>query len=66
MSESMKDITNKLPTHAQLQAYIEKIATFLKAFFKLFDQLTAGIKETFAGYKSPFEEATGTDAGEGE
>ena len=64
MQESMTEITSKLPNHAQLQAYIEKIATFIKAFFKLFDQLAAGLKETFAGYKSPFEEATGTDATE--
>jgi len=57
-----KDLQDKVPTNDELRDIIKKIATFLKAFFALFDQLTAGIKETFAGYKSPFEEATGTDA----
>ena len=58
-----KDLQDKVPTNDELRGIIEKIATFIKAFFKLFDQLTAGIKETFAGYTSPFEdEATASDA----
>ena len=57
-----KDLQDKVPTNDELRAIIEKIATFLKAFFKLFDQLAAGIKETYAGYKSAFDEATASDA----
>ena len=62
-----KDLQDKVPTNDELRGIIEKIATFLKAFFKLFDQLKAGIQETFAGYKSVFEDAaTGSDAVEAE
>lgn len=62
----MEDLQKFFPTHDELQAIIEKIAEFLKNFFKIFESLKAGIAETFAGYKSPYgtptDAATGTDA----
>jgi hypothetical protein len=42
MSESMQEITSKLPTNDELRAIIEKIAEFLEKFIALFDQLKAG------------------------
>ena len=56
MSESMKEITSKLPTNDELRAIIEKIAEFAVKFFKLFDALEAGFKQTFAGYETAFPE----------
>ena len=51
MSESMKEITEKLPNNEQLVAIIEKIGDFLKQFLDLFDQLQAGLAETFSKYE---------------
>lgn len=56
MSESMKEITSKLPTHEELIAIIEKIAEFAKKFFKLFEQLQGGFEQKFYGYESVFED----------
>ncbi|MBQ6066023.1 MAG: hypothetical protein IJK89_04300 [Clostridia bacterium] len=58
MSESMKEITSKLPTNDELRAIIEKIAEFLTDFLKLFDALKAGLAETFSKYESAFETTT--------
>ena len=54
MSESMKEITSKLPTNDELRAIIEKLAEFLEKFFKLFDQLKAGLAETYSEYVTVF------------
>ena len=50
MSESMKEITSKLPNNDELRAIIEKIAEFLAKFLKLFDALEAGLAETYSKY----------------
>ena len=60
MSESMSEITSKLPTNDELRAIIEKIAEFLEKFLKLFDALKDGLSETFGTYKSQY--GTSTDA----
>ena len=62
MSESMQEITSKLPTNDELRAIIEKIAEFLEKFIGLFDQLKAGLAETYSKYQSVFN----GDATEGE
>lgn len=56
MSESMKEITSKLPTHDELRAIIEKVAEFAVKFFKLFEQLQGGFEQKFYGYESVFED----------
>ena len=56
MKESMEEIRSKLPTNDELRAIIEKLAEFLTNFMKLFDQLKAGLAETFGEYKSQFED----------
>lgn len=56
MQESMQEITSKLPTNDELRAIIEKVAEFVANFLKLFDQLKAGLAETFSDYKSQFED----------
>jgi hypothetical protein len=54
MSESMSEITSKLPTHDELVDIILKIADFAKKFFTLFDALQKGFEQGFYGYKSVF------------
>ena len=58
MSESMKEITSKLPTNDELRAIIEKIAEFLEKFLKLFDALQAGLAETFSKYEAVYPDET--------
>jgi len=41
----------EIPTHFELRAFIQKIAEFLKNFLQIFDQLKAGLAETFGDYK---------------
>ena len=43
--------TDMIPTHEELRAFIEKIAAILKSFLNLFDQLKAGLAETFGKYE---------------
>ena len=57
MSESMKEITSKLPTNDELRAIIEKLAEFLTKFVKLFDALQAGLAETFSKYEAVYPDA---------
>lgn len=47
----MKTATDMIPTHLELRAFIEKVAQFLQNFIKLFDQLKAGLAETFGKYE---------------
>lgn len=54
MKESMEEIRSKLPTNDELRAIIEKIAEFVTNFMKLFDQLKAGLAETFGQYESQY------------
>lgn len=49
------ELQDKVPTHDELKGIIEKIAEFLQAFVKLFDQLKAGLAETFSKYERQFE-----------
>jgi len=69
----MDALSKYFPTDIQLQNIIIKIAEILKNFFKLFEALKKGLKETFAGYSTatdaqivwpefPGSVATGTDA----
>lgn len=55
----MEDIKKMVPTHDELRGIIEKIAEFLQNFVKIFDQLKAGIAETFGKYERQYPE---TDA----
>ena len=48
-------LQDKVPTHDELRGIIEKIAEFLRNFVKLFDQLKAGLAETFGKYERQFE-----------
>lgn len=64
MSESMKEITSKLPTNDELRAIIEKIAEFLEKFVTLFDQLKAGLAETYSKYESVFNGTENATEGE--
>jgi len=50
MKMSMSEITSKLPTHVELRAIIEKIAEFFEKIVKLFDELQAGLAETYSKY----------------
>ena len=50
----MDEIKNKVPTHEELRAIIEKIAEFFKAFIAIFDDLKAGLSETFSEYKRQY------------
>lgn len=54
----MEDLMKKVPSHEELRAIIDKIAEFLENFFKLFDQLKAGIAETFSEYVTTYEQET--------
>ena len=56
MNVSMSEITEKLPTHDELRAIIEKIAGFLADFVALFDRLKAGLAETFAKYERVYDD----------
>ena len=58
MSESMSEITKKLPTNDELRAIIEKIAEFLEKFLDLFDQLKAGLAETYSKYVAVYPDET--------
>ena len=62
----MDDLKKLVPTNDELRAIIEKLAEFVEAFFKLFDQLKAGIAETFGTYKSVYGETTTAAAPEEE
>jgi len=61
----MDDLKKMVPTNDELRGIIEKIATFLKAFVKLFTQLQDGLKETFSKYESPYKN-TATEVDEGD
>lgn len=61
----MDDLKKMVPTNDELRGIIEKIATFLKAFVKLFTQLEDGLKETFSKYESPYGNTSADDV-EGE
>lgn len=52
LSTTLAELQEKVPTNDQLRSYIDKIAAFLKTFFELFDQLKAGLTQTFYGYQS--------------
>ncbi len=54
MSESMKEITSKLPTNDELREIIKKIAEFLEKFVELFNRLEEGLAETYSKYESVF------------
>jgi hypothetical protein len=61
MSESMKEITKKLPTNDELRAIIEKVAEFLGKFLKLFDALQAGLAESFSKYEAVYPDAAAAE-----
>ncbi len=62
MSESMKEITSKLPTNDELRAIIEKVAEFLEKFVKLFNALEEGLAETYSKYKPVYGAAAEEEA----
>ena len=47
----MKLTMTEIPEHKELRAFIEKIAEFLQNFLKIFDQLKAGLAETYGKYE---------------
>ena len=50
----MDEIKNKVPTHEELRAIIEKIADFFKKFIAIFDELKEGLGESFSKYERQY------------
>ena len=47
-----------IPTNEELRAFISQIAVFFQMFVDLFEQVKVGLTQTFAGYKSAYEETS--------